>query len=185
MGEIFLYLSYGKFHLIEVVIRAIEIPQRSVTQPICGFCSTLACWCTIVILGEPKIAMEYGCFDGQSVLCSDLCVVYVGNEQCSNNFDGIFEFGIFGYHIGFLIFDSQNRATMERRLLQLWVVVVWVGIVATHNYAAPRYWILAMLPMVLLIPPSQIKTSWIGLCALWSVGLLWAEHQFANQGFWQ
>ena len=67
---------------------------------------------------------------------------------------------------------------MERRLLQLWVVVVWVGIVATHNYAAPRYWILAMLPMVLLIPPSQIKTSWIGLCALWSVGLLWAEHQF-------
>ena len=40
-----------------------------------------------------------------------------------------------------------------------------------------------MLPMVLLIPPSQIKTSWIGLCALWSVGLLWAEHQFAHQGF--
>ena len=108
MGEIFLYLSYGKFHLIEVVIRAIEIPRGPLHNRFVGFALRLLVGAPLLFLGVPKIAMEYGSFDGQPVLCFDLCVVYVGNEQYSNNFDGIFEFGIFGYHIGFLIFDSQE-----------------------------------------------------------------------------
>ena len=183
LGEIFLYLSYGKFHLLEVVIRAIEIPRGPLHNRFVGFALRLLVGAPLLFFGIKRLRWNTGALT-VSLFCVLICSWSMwGMSSIQTLLMGFLCLGFFGYHLGILIFDSQKRSTTERKLLQVWVVVVWIGIVATHNYAAPRYWILAMLPMVLLIPPSQIKTSWITLCALWSVSLLWAEHQFANQGF--
>ena len=67
--------------------------------------------------------------------------------------------------------------------MSLWVIAIVVGVWATHNFAAPRYLGLAILPFVLLLDKEQIHPIWTKLLVAFSFSLsgmiAFSEHKHA------
>ncbi len=90
---------------------------------------------------------------------------------------------------GFLMLGVSVASLLWKRdsWLVVWVLLVWLGVVVGHNYTAPRYWLVACVPLVIL--GVQQLEGWsikwklllVVVCGLWTALLLYTERLHANQ----
>ena len=82
----------------------------------------------------------------------------------------------------------NQRSPYDLRLLGGWATMLTFGVIATHNFAAPRYLLPAMCPLALLvclaIEQRRDIRSWtavgLGINVLLALVLTTAEHRYAH-----
>ena len=73
------------------------------------------------------------------------------------------------------------------RWMSVWIGLVLLGVVVGHNYAAPRYWLVAMVPLAILacrhLQQWSLGHRWglLGVSFLWATGMLFTERHHAEQ----
>ncbi|MBM76357.1 MAG: hypothetical protein CMK59_13210 [Proteobacteria bacterium] len=166
LGEGLLFAMYDRVHLFEVLRSAGDVPRGplldrfvglllrlGVGAPLLLFATFNRRWITGAVLG---VILALFCVpDGMSVV-QQMYVLIILILSCG----------------------AVVSLLCQRSFFSVWALVVWVGVVVAHNYASPRYLMLSVLPMVLLLE----KRSYIGIVlgGLWSLVLIGAEHAYAQ-----
>jgi len=190
LGELWLFIVYGRFHLIEVLSRASEISRGtgegralallvrlSLGVTVLGFLVRGARWIWLpaflaaggtVVWGWPHdVVLSARLLVGAFALAGAVGLVLLGTSA------------VRGW-----------RAGGDRLLFALWGGAVVGGVWAVHNFAAPRYMLGAILPIALLVVaelgdrPQARTMLWCGagLQLLAALTLTITEHRFFEAG---
>lgn len=152
-AEGWLYLLYGDVHLLEVLRRAPEIPRSSFGSRGIGILNRLGISLLplALILGtqQAKTTWLWGLVGG---LASVFYAYGLGLETLWFAFP-------FGF-LGAVILSTLRISS----LWSFWTAVVLLGVWITHNYAAPRYWMLISIPLLIqVLETFSIKKWHVGL----------------------
>lgn len=182
LGEIWLWVAYGRLHLWEVLSRAGEIPRGPLPGRIQGLLVRASLLAPLpVLLAAPNrmrralaalaiAAVAWGWAGGPVGL---LLWVWVG-----------------GLSVVLAMVTLWGNSQQDRPLFLLgfWVMAVFAGVGVGHNFAGARYLFPAALPTALLLV-NQLEARQRGRWLLWTGGavwlmlalvLTWAEHRLAE-----
>ena len=181
-GELWLWVSYGRLHLWEVLSRADEIPRGPLPGRALGVLvrAALLAPLPVLLLGPRALPLAVG-----AVLLAGGAWALAGGPA------GLLAWAA----VGGLSVAAAVAAVREgwRRkdpslLLGLWVLAVLAGVALGHNFAGARYLLPAALPAALLVA-RQVESRRAGRLALaaggalWLAGALaltWGEHRLAG-----
>lgn len=145
LGELVIFGLHGQLHLVEVLRRSQEIPHGPALE------RTLGVWLRSGLLPLPGSSWSpvVGLLAGiGGLLSAEQLVGLEGLDLASRA--SVVVFAAMG---GLVVFGAV-RAAMSRGepgLLGSWALVVMLGVVLFHNYAAARYLLLAGPPLAALI----------------------------------
>lgn len=174
-GELWLYGLYDSIHLVEVIKRAPEIARGPLESRLVGIFNRVPISAFGVILLTLLIPRKMKYFLlGVMATISMYIAQNLGVEQ-------VYLAGVLGA-IGAQIL----RVSIGRTSLHTWAWVVLFGVLIAHNYASPRYWLLSMAPLSILvvqqIPGGVFKSIAIGGSMLISIVLAKTEKFHAEEG---
>jgi hypothetical protein len=159
--QLFLWVQYGRPHVLEVLLTAGDIGRGPLLERFIGVLArlgtTVAGASPFAVLGlGPALLVE----QDHGLAGSALLAVLSG---CG---------------LALLI-----RAGRLRGLYGVWALVVVAGVVLAHNYADGRYLLPAVLPLAMVcggLPRLQLRIA-AGLQALLAVGLVHGELRYAEE----
>lgn len=175
LGEVWLWSIYGDWHLRVVLSTADHVGRGPLWERCIGFVMRLLVGCpflllcvlqrrTWIVLTMVLLVPLYFFLDGMSIgerwLASLwIAVPFVGMAICVRRLD----------------------------FFSVWWITLFVGVCVTHNFASPRYLVLGMVPLVILVSRELegISSRWMyacGACSLLLSGLIsHAEHAHAAE----
>lgn len=193
--EGWLWASYGRPHLWEVLSRAGEISRGPVGGRSLGVAVRLGLGVTMLpLVFAPLRRLLLPAL----VLAGGLVLWGAPEGTDTQGLVGLAVVGMPGVAAVMLagrewIAQSAPRADVEQGdglLLGGWALLVVLGVVVGHNFAAPRYLLPAMAPIALVLvrvvdrrPPAR-RMLWAGaaLQGLLALGVTTAEHHFFAAG---
>ena len=140
IGECWLAWSYERFHLVEVLVRAPEIARGNVDTRLVGICNRLPVsgfalvFLSILHFGRGKYSLLMGFAVFGWWKAGDLGVQ-----------------GVYGAALLTALGGQSIRSIFGKTPVHTWGWIVFFGVLMVHNYASPRYWLLAMAPATLLL----------------------------------
>jgi hypothetical protein len=140
LGELWLYSLYDAVHLIEVIKRAPEIARGPLESRLVGIMNRVplsAFGVVFLMLVVPR-KMKYLLFG----VCASVGM-YIAQKS---GVEQVYWAGLLAAIGGQII-----RVMIGKTELHTWAWLVFFGVLFAHNYASPRYWLLAMAPMTILV----------------------------------
>ena len=165
MGEFWLWTIYGRFHLLEVLVRANEISRGPLVARAAGVLIRLSIGAPLILL----LAVQRPQWSLVGVIFGAALWWWAALPWA------LLPLAIIG-GAAFLSLVAAFAHKHSESWLATWALVVLIGVIGGHNFAAPRYCLPAMLPLTVLIfrhsirPFSPLVMGLVGLC---SVGLSW------------
>ncbi|MAA77974.1 MAG: hypothetical protein CL916_01845 [Deltaproteobacteria bacterium] len=137
LGEVWLWSIYGQSHLAVVLSTADHVDRGPVWGRVTGFFMRL-------LLGMPFLLLLFRKKNIWSLLFV-LPIAWIGTPDMS----------ILGMILAVVWISVAVMAVVFciRRMdfFSVWWITVFVGVCSTHNFSSPRYLILGMIPLVVLI----------------------------------
>ena len=160
LGECWLAWNYGQFHLLEVLIRAPEIARGSLDARLIGVCNRLP----VAAFGFVLIALLHvGRFKYWFLLAFAVFGWWKAKEMSVQS--------VYIAALLTAVGGQSIRFLLGKTALHTWAWIVFFGVLIAHNYASPRYWLLAMAPVTLLVLEMMtLKGLMWGVLLLSSVG---------------
>lgn len=190
-GEAWLWATYGRLHLLEVLLRADEIARGAAGGRALGVASRLG---LLGVSALPALAGT-GARRLPLALLGGCGLVVLGAPADTPALAlallaGLAGLGVFlvGSTVEGLGRSPHDRHDGDGVLLSSWALAVLAGVLIGHNYAAPRYLLPMMLPLGLLVcraaerrPGGKLLLA-AGVVGQLALGLLVtvAEHRFAH-----
>ena len=177
LGEVWLWSLYGKWHLAVVLSTADHVSRGSVSGRTIGFLMRLLIACPALIL----IGFRF-----RSRLWLVLFVIILGTTWLLLPALSAWASGIASLWVGFVIV-ALLWCVRKLDFFALWFISIFVGVCATHNFSSPRYLILGMIPLVILVERElrDRANMWVypilGVTMGLSLLIAHSEHQYANQ----
>jgi hypothetical protein len=139
IGEFWLYTAYDSIHLFEVIKRAPEIARSSFGSRFVGVFNRLplSAFGLVFMLLLTSGRWKYLLFGFGYTIVSYIAVQMEISQ--------VIMAGLLGA-IGMQVLRLMAGTTA----FHTWAWLVFLGVLLTHNYASPRYLLLAMLPLVIL-----------------------------------
>ena len=140
VGECWLAWVYDSFHLIEVLIRAPEIARGQLDNRLIGICNRLPVsafalvFLAVVQYRRGKYWFLLGCTAFGWWKAEELGVQ-----------------GVYGAVLLTAMGGQVILSVLGKTQLHTWSWIVFFGVLVLHNYASPRYWLLAMAPATLIV----------------------------------
>jgi len=177
VGELWLWFLYGKWHLAVVLSTADHVGRGSVSGRTIGFLMRLLIACPALIL----IAFRFRSWLWVMVSAIVLGSTWVFLPSLSTWGSAIATLWVCGVVVALL------WCVRKLDFFALWFISSFVGVCATHNFSSPRYLILAMIPLTILVERElrdranmwlyPILAATIGLSAIVAHG----EHRYAAE----
>lgn len=165
VGELWLWTIYGRVHLFEVLVRANEISRGPLSSRAAGVLVRLSIGAPIVLLlavQRPQWSVVSG-------------ILGIGLWWWTALPWALLPLMVIGASALGSLIAAFTKSDMDS-WLATWALVVLVGVIGGHNFAAPRYCLPAMLPIAVLIFRQNLRPISplvMGLVGLSSVGLSW------------
>ena len=176
VGECWLWLLYGKWHLLVVLSTADHVGRGAVSDRGVGFLMRLLIACpAIVLIG---IAYRSKIWIGWSIAALGVTWYVLPSLPVSDK--------ILALLWVMVVIMGVLRCLRRLDFFALWLVSILVGVCATHNFSSPRYLILGMIPLAVLVERELRNRSKIWVYSLCAISLLLAvviaraEHQYAE-----
>ncbi|MFM2245381.1 MAG: hypothetical protein RL071_1455 [Pseudomonadota bacterium] len=184
--EGYLWLSYGRPHLVEVLSRAGELPRGPLPGRALGLLSRLP----LALLPLPLLWVAPARQWGAGALLGGLaCVIGLPEGSEGPLVVQVLVWAAAGGALCSLLGAALSRAQARPdRLLAQWALLVVIGVLIGHNYVAPRYLAGAVAPLALLLGragaglPAAAAAGWaaVGLQLLLGLGIGAAERTLAE-----
>lgn len=186
-GELGLWLVYGRVHLVEVLTRAAEISRGTGPGRALGLLVRLPLGLAVVGLSVRGLRWLWAPSVGLGL---GVWLWGYPMQVASTQRLWLLGWAVAGAAVVVLALFSLRRGQVQadgdRVLLALVALSVLGGVWAVHNFAAPRYMLMAILPLILLLErevglrPGGRRLLWggIGLQLLCAITLTVSEHRF-------
>ena len=193
LGQAWLYLIYGRVHLLEVLTRASEISRGTGEGRALGLLVRIPLGVAIFgLLARGHRWLWLPAF----LLAGAVSLWAWPDDLVGEQLVLLFGLAVLGALPIVLALVNVVRGwrrpetESDRLLLSLWVLAVLSGVWAVHNFAAPRYIFSAMLPIALLVvmevgdQPRARQLMWLGagIYAVFALVLTVVEHRFFEAG---
>ena len=172
LGEGWLWSLYGQSHLEVVLSTADHVDRGPLLGRVTGFFMRL-------LLGMPFLFLLYH----RRNLWFVLLVLPIGMWCIPDLSSGetIVALLWFSFAVMSVIFCVRRMD-----FFTVWWMTIFVGVCSTHNFASPRYLILGMVPLVVLIMRECSDERWLrypilGLSLCLSTLIAYSEHEHANE----
>jgi len=191
-GEAWLASIYGRFHPIEVILRADEISRGDVRARLLGVLARLSLGLTpfILLTWGLRRSLVTGTLLGAGVMALAWQPAALDWPTALR----LLPFVMLGSSV-VVAAATVSRAPAAARgpgqpcdglLLALWAGIWLLGVVLVHNFAAPRYLLPGLVPLALLLAravdarPENRHLLWSGVLvsAVVSLSLTVAEHRY-------
>ena len=187
LGEGWLWLTYGRVHLVEVLTRAGEIPRGALWGRVLGVLARLALVGPVLLALLPPGRRLVGL---PAVLLAGLAFFLARPAILPQQAGALLLLAAVGGLCLTLALLSVRRGVMtggDEVLLSAWALCVIGGVAVGHNFAAARYLLPAAAPVVLLIviaveQRQRGRQALVGGAVLWGIlaaALTVAEHRYA------
>ena len=172
VGEVWLWSVYGQSHLGVVLSTADHVGRGPLGDRVTGFFMRL-------LLGMPFLLLLYHKGNlWRLLLVAPIAWFYIPSISVSGSFLAIL----------WISLSVMSVVMCLRRMdfFSVWWMTIFVGVCSTHNFASPRYLILGMVPLVVLIMRECSDRKWLRYSALaFSLGLsiliAQSEHSHAKE----
>ncbi|MFT4974796.1 MAG: hypothetical protein ACI8S6_000679 [Myxococcota bacterium] len=182
LGEAWLWSSYGRPHLWEVLSRADEIPRGPLPDRTLGLLVRAALLAPLpaLLLGPAGLLLGLA-----ALILAASILLTVGAPPTLLTLAAT---GALVIILSALAVRSGWRRQDPSFLLGLWVLAALSGVALGHNFAGARYLLPAALPAALLLV-TRLESRRSGRIALWAGGglwlaaallLSWGEHRLAS-----